>query len=128
MTPGRRKKPARNIAFCVPRACVGHEADDEPGTVRLLVPRFRASWLQWLQKRLRKPHIKVKLDEIGSAVWQLIDGKRMVVEIGEELERHFGEKIHPTNERLGFFFSHLRRNKFVELEESGVPPEPIKAG
>ena len=107
---------------------MGHEADDEPGTVRLLVPRFRASWLQWLQKRLRKPHIKVKLDEIGSAVWQLIDGKRMVVEIGEELERHFGEKIHPTNERLGFFFSHLRRNKFVELEESGVPPEPIKAG
>jgi hypothetical protein len=122
---GRRSK-ARNIAFCIPRACVGHEAD-EAGTVKLLVPRFRAGWMQWLQKRLRKPHIRVSLDEIGSAVWGLIDGRRTVVEIGEELERRFGERIRPTHERLGFFFGMLRRNKLVELDEPGAPPEPIRA-
>jgi hypothetical protein len=124
--PAGRRSKTRNIAFCVPRARVGHEAD-EGGNVRLLVPRFRARWMQWLQKRLRKPHIRVSLDEIGSVVWGLIDGRRTVVEIGEELERRFGERIRPTNERLGFFFGMLRRNKFVELDERGAPPEPIEA-
>jgi len=108
----------------VPRACVEHEVGEE-GIVSLLVPRFRVSWMQWLQKRLKRPHIKVKLDEVGSAVWQLIDGARTVAQIGGELEHRFGEKIHPTSERLGMYLGILRRNKFIELVDPDVPPEPI---
>jgi hypothetical protein len=121
---GRRSK-VRNIAYCVPRTCVGCEVDGA-GVVKLLVPRFRARWMQWLQKRLRKPHIRVALDEIGSAVWQLIDGRRTVVEIGEELERRFGEKLHPTHERLGMYFGILRRNRFVEIDEPCASLEEVR--
>ena len=120
----KAKRQQRNIALFVPIACVGHETGDD-GVVKLLVPRFRAGWMQWLQKRLKKPHIKVELDEIGSAVWKQIDGSRNVAQIGEVLEREFGERIHPTAERLGFFLGTLRRNRFIELVEPGVPPEPI---
>ena len=120
----QEKKQPRNIALFIPKACVGHEVGDD-GSVMLLVPRFRAGWMQWLQKRLKKPHIKVQLDEIGSAVWRQIDGARTVAKISETLEREFGERIHPTAERLGFFLGTLRRNRFIELDEPGVPPEPI---
>ena len=107
----RKKAQPRNIAGDIPRACLEHEVDEE-GLVKLLVPRFRSSWMQWLQQRLKKPHIKVKLDKIGSAVWLLIDGSRSVWQIGSELERQLGEEVQPVGERLGMFLGLLRRNKF----------------
>lgn len=108
----------------MPRPLVGHEVDEESGIVKLLVPRFRAGWMQWLQKRLKSPHIRVGLDEIGSAAWLLIDGHRTVLRIGEEMVRQFGEKIEPVNERLGLFFGTLRRNKFIEWDDSAITPAP----
>lgn len=72
--------------------------------------------MQWLQSRLKKPFIKVNLDEIGSAVWLLIDGHRKVFEIGHEMEVRFGEKIQPVNERLGLFLGNLKKNKFITWE------------
>lgn len=117
----------RNIAHCIPCKLVEHETD-EGGVVTLLLPRFRAKWMQWLQRGLKSPHIKVKLDEIGSAAWLLIDGKRTVLEIGQEMDTKLGEKIQPVNERLGLFLSALKKNKFVEWHyvegSSNTPVEP----
>lgn len=120
MGPRSKSKAPRNIALCVPAALIDHTVDDE-GNLFLLVPRFRASWMQWLQKRLKKPHIKVKLDEIGAAVWLLMDRRRTVHEIGRELEKQFGQKIQPLEQRLGLFMGALRKNRFVALEEHGPP-------
>ena len=105
---------------------VGHEVDEERGIVKLLVPRFRASWMQWLQKRLKKPHIRVGLDEVGSAVWLLIDGNRTVLQIGEKMVKRFGEKMEPVGERLGLVLGTLRRNKFIAWDDAAAaepPPE-----
>ena len=125
--PLRKRRQPRNIASFVAKAVVGHELADD-GVVSLLVPRFRARWMQWLQNRLPRPHMRVKLDELGSAAWLLIDGRRTVTEIGEELHGKFGAKIEPVNQRIGFFIGLLRRNKFIELEEpqetpAGIEPE-----
>ena len=118
-----QRQAARNIAQCIPRPLVGHELNDE-GLVNLLVPRFRARWLNWLQSRLKKPYIKVKLDEIGSAAWLLIDGKNTIEKLGSALEEKFGEKIHPTGERLSLFLGMLKRNKFATWEDVEVQPAP----
>ena len=125
--PRRRKDRPRNIADHVPCVCLEHEVEED-GCVKLLVPRFRVPWMQWLQKRLKKPHIKVKLDEIGSAAWLLIDSRRTVAQIGEALENRLGEKVQPVNERLGMFVGILRRNKFIILREppGEVPSEPVR--
>lgn len=121
----QRKRQTRNIANCVPRPLVGHEVDEESGIVKLLVPRFKARWMQWVQKRLKNPYIRVGLDEVGSATWQLIDGKRTVLQIGEVMVEKFGEeKMKPVNERLGLFFGTLRRNKFVEWDDAAATPPP----
>ncbi len=67
------------------------------------------------QKLLKKPKISyIHLDEIGSFVWPLMDGERDITEIGAQMDAHFGEKIHPTYERLAQFFKILESYGFVQ--------------
>lgn len=66
------------------------------------------------QKLFKKPRVShVHLDEIGSFVWPLIDGKRSILEIGELVEEGLGEKVHPTYERLTKFFQILESYSFI---------------
>jgi mannose-6-phosphate isomerase class I len=53
---------------------------------------------------------KTSLDEYGSCIFLLIDGKKTVKDIGESLEVKFGEKVHPLYERLLLFLNHIEVN------------------
>lgn len=67
------------------------------------------------QKLLKKPKVThIHLDEIGSFVWPMIDGEKKIMDMGEPMEEHFGEKAHPTYERLAKFFQILDSYGFVE--------------
>ncbi len=82
----------------------------------LLVPRFRKGPLaRWLQPRLKRPHIRVKLDEIGSFAWHRMDGKTRFTEIVNAMREHFGERVEPAEQRLQQFLILLYRDKFVKL-------------
>ena len=68
------------------------------------------------QKLLKKPKITyIHLDENGSFVWPLIDGKRSVMDIAQLVEAHFGEKAHPLYERLVKFFQVLESYGFANV-------------
>lgn len=82
----------------------------------LLVPRFRKGPLaKWLQPKLRRPHMRVKLDKIGSFVWKRVDGSTSFTTIVGKMREEFGESIEPAEDRLIKFFSILQKDKFVEL-------------
>jgi hypothetical protein len=84
--------------------------------VTILIPKFTNKFLvQYLMPRLKYPFIKIKLDEIGSAVWNEIDGKKKVGEIADILEKKFGEKIQPIEERLSKFFTQLKLHQFIDF-------------
>ena len=69
------------------------------------------------QKLLKKPKVTyIHLDENGSFVWPLIDGKRSVMDIAALVEEHFGEKAHPLYERLVRFFQILESYKFAKMQ------------
>ena len=71
------------------------------------------------QKLLKKPKISyIHLDEIGSFVWPLIDGKKNIIELGEAVEAEFGEKAHPLYERLAKYFQILDSYGFVCWEDN----------
>jgi len=53
---------------------------------------------------------KTSLDEYGSCVFLLIDGKKTVKDIGENLEVKYGEKVYPLYERLLLFLNHIEVN------------------
>ena len=84
----------------------------------LLVPKFRKWPLsKWLQPKLKKPHIRVKLDEIGSFVWKSLDGIAKFTDIAQAMRAHFGEKVEPAEDRLKQFLVMLYKDKFIQLYE-----------
>lgn len=99
-------KPVRNL-----------EWEIEPnGFVVLLVPKFRNKYLvKYILPHLHKPHFRVKLDEYGSFIWKMIDGKTTVGEISEKLTVTYGENFDPNYERIGKFIASLAYNKFLLL-------------
>ena len=86
----------------------------------LLVPRFRKGPLaRWLQPRLKRPHIKVKLDELGTFVWRRLDGATPFCRIAEAMREQFGEQAEPAEARLKAFFTLLYKDNFVKLFTPG---------
>lgn len=98
--------------------------DGKDNLAVLLVPRFRSGPLaRWLQPRLKKPHMRVNLDRVGSFVWKSIDGSKTFTEILNNMRKEFGEEIEPAEERLIKFLSILHKDKFVELFQVQVKGE-----
>lgn len=66
------------------------------------------------QKLFKRPKVSyVHLDENGSFIWPLIDGKADITAIGVKVKEHFGEKAEPLYERLAQFFRILDSYHFI---------------
>lgn len=108
-----------NLLEMVPRPCVQWEETNDR-RVTLLMPRFGSGRLgRWLEERLHPNPVRIKLDEIGSATWQFVDGSRTVGEIGEALQTQFGATVEPIYDRLAIFFKHLERQNLIALAPQG---------
>lgn len=126
----RQKKQRReiNLLELIPNRVIEYDADENV-IVTLQAPRFKSDFMRkWLQPRLKRPFLRVTLDEIGSSVWMLCDGRRKIGEIAEIMQRRFGDKIEPCYDRLGAFFQQLEHARFIaysNLDECYVekPPE-----
>lgn len=97
------------------------EINPETKLVVIKKPKFKNAYLKkYILPKLKNPNYTVKLDKIGSFVWQLIDGKLSFGDIAVKMSEEFGELIEPVNNRLGQFINSLRRYEFihfVNLEE-----------
>ena len=70
------------------------------------------------QKLLKKPKVSyIHLDEMGSFIWQYIDGEKTVYEISEYVSEHFKEKANPLYERLIKYLKILESYGFISLEK-----------
>ena len=86
----------------------------DSGEIRVLEPRYgRSSLGRWLASHVPRPDIEIKLDAIGSAVWEECDGTSSVAQIIEHLRDRFGARIEPAAERLGRFFTEMERNRLI---------------
>jgi len=103
-----------NLLDVIPQRTRGSR-DEENGTVTVLIPRFGAGRVgSVLERLLRSAPITLHLDEMGTAVWRLCDGRRSVYEIGDCLKTEFGDRIDPVYERLGAFLHQMRRAGIIE--------------
>lgn len=70
------------------------------------------------QRFFKKPPVSyIHLDEIGSFVWQQIDGEKNLLSIGKIMEDALGEKAHPTYERLAKYLQILDSYHFVTWKQ-----------
>lgn len=87
------------------------------GLVILLKPKFKNPFLaRHLLPRMKSPHFKIKLDEIGSFFWENCDGQKNIKEIGELFREKFGGKVEPLYERLSLFLQSLEKNGLILLK------------
>ena len=85
----------------------------------LALPRFRREWMQrWLLPKGMSAYTRVQLEEHGTAVWQLIDGRRTVGEIISLLAPHFhGEAGYET--RVTTYLMRMQRDGIIRLMSRG---------
>lgn len=89
----------------------------ENGLVTLLIPKFKTEFFQRFIPKNKSRDIKISFDELGSAVWNELDGNKNVGEIVRYLGETLGEKIHPAEERITKFLTQLNLHKFISFKE-----------
>ena len=110
----KKQKREDNLALKTPVRSSSITWDADEGGIVTIHVENRGIMKRITQLLLKKPRVShIHLDEIGSYVWLAIDGESTVGEIAVPFEEHFGERVHPTYERLGQYFSILVSYGFV---------------
>jgi hypothetical protein len=98
----------------VPEQKIDWEVDPETKFVIIKKTKFKNPLLKkYLLPKLKRPNYSIKLDKIGSYIWQKINGKNTFADIAENMRKEFGESVEPVNDRLGQFINSLRRYEFI---------------
>ena len=79
-------------------------------------PRFKNKFFQRFVTIEKSKLIRVRLDEHGTAVWKLIDGKRTVGKIAELLAEHFNHEEN-YEYRITQFVAHLFKQGFINFKK-----------
>ena len=110
-----------NLLELVPTRTAGWSED--AGRVVVDIPTPSRPWLApiaWLSSKMGSK--RVRLDEVGSLAWTLLDGRRTVAEVAAELRRRFGDDVEPAEERLGTLLQMLHRGRLIGY--AGYDPLP----
>jgi len=92
-----------------------HITTEKEGELSVITfPRFRSKFMQkYFVPKNKSAAIRVRLDEHGTAVWDLINGKRTIREITESTAKHFRDEEN-YEYRVAAFFSQLYKQGFVK--------------
>jgi len=89
----------------------------EDGKVIVLRPRFGEGRLaRRLAGLFQVSDYRIKLDEIGTAVWKRCDGSTTAREMAHELRALFGDRVEPAEERLQRFVSQMVRARMIAMQ------------
>jgi hypothetical protein len=114
----RRPKPPidrRQVLRLYPirNALVRHE-QNEAGVFMLIVPLQPRGIFGWLSRIFKLPREhRIELDEIGSAVWALCDGKHAVETIVQRLTQQYKLERREVELSLFAFLNTLARRGFI---------------
>lgn len=87
----------------------------EGETIVLSFPRFKYTWMQrFLVPKGMSKELHVHLEEHGTVVWELIDGKQTVREIIEKLAVHFQNEA-GYKSRVSTYLYQLQKDGFIKF-------------
>ncbi|MEI6091873.1 MAG: PqqD family protein [bacterium] len=110
-------KRKQNFFDMTPVRNYEHEINDK-GIVVVLIPRFDNHFVgKWLNKISSKKEIRTDLDESGSKVWLLIDGKRTVYDIFKVIKSEGILDLEQAQERIVTYLRMLYNNGLIEFKE-----------
>ena len=110
------RKPRKNFLDMIPVRNIGEFTQDGE-KITLIIPKFKSEWMRkWLIPPKRSKYFRVHLDEMGSKVWLMIDGRRDTGEICNLLRDSPPEQLQhnsSTELRVTEFLRQLYRNRFI---------------
>jgi hypothetical protein len=110
------EKENSNFLSIIPERIMEWEINPETDLAVIIKPKFQHPFLKkHLLPRLKKSNYSVKLDKIGSFVWNNIDGKNTINDIAEMMKKEFGDSVEPVYERLEKFINSLVRYNFINI-------------
>ncbi len=112
-----------NLLELVPVRTAGWREDACRVVIEIPAPSrpWRAP-IAWLSSKMSSK--RVRLDEVGSLAWTLLDGRRTVGEVADALRERFGDRVEPAEERLGILLRSLHRGGLVGYPGWGEIAEP----
>ena len=113
----KKKKSNENYLEQIPCRKEGLKwAANDKGLIDLQIEN-KGAMNRIAQKLFKKPAVSfVHLDELGSFVWPLLDGKMDIIALGERVKEHFGEKAEPLYPRRAKYFQILDSYHFIEFK------------
>jgi hypothetical protein len=113
-----RRKLLKNANYLDLHPLKLHSEEIIDNIVTVIIPKFKNKFIvKHIVPKLKSPDIKLKLDEIGSTSWLLLDGTKDVRTISKLLLEKFGEKIEPVNQRLTKFLTNLYEQRLITFKE-----------
>ena len=83
--------------------------------------RFPRILLEWLLHLMAVKSLR--LDEVGSFAWQLLDGEHTVGQVAVAVRERFGDAVEPAEERLGHLVRLLRQEGLLAYPEWDPVPD-----
>lgn len=111
-----KKQPENYLTFIPIRNSEISYTSDENGLVTLEKIN-KGLFNKIAQKFFKKPKISyIHMEEIGSFIWLIIDGKKDIEAIGKYVSKHFGDKAEPLYERLSKYVQIMESYGFIKFE------------
>ena len=111
-----KQKDKVNLFDVIPYISEHVTTEKEDNLSVITFPRFRNKFMEkYFVPRGKSAKVHVKLEEHGTAVWDLIDGKRTIKEIAELLAEHFDHEEN-YEYRISTYISQLYTNGFIKYK------------
>ncbi len=114
----KKKKQQKNYLDLIPERASGLAwTQDDEGIVVLEVENTGA-FNRIAQKLFKRPKVtKVHMEQFGSFIWPMIDGKRTVTELADLLKERFGEETEPLYPRVAKYMQIMESYHFISLSD-----------
>lgn len=98
------------------------EFNQEGDKITLFIPKFKSERMRnWFIPANRSKYFSIHLDEMGSKVWNLIDGEKNTEEICNQFSQSLPEEenSNPSVElRVTEFLRQLYKNRFIIFKQT----------
>jgi len=88
----------------------------EKGKVVVLVPEpSQSKLIEWFMPKKNKTNIRIKLDILGSFVWDYCDGTMTIKDIADKMKQEYGPIAEPVDMRVSRYIQRLHSYRFIDV-------------
>lgn len=110
---------SKNYLEYIPKHTDGLQFDIEENGNVTLYQENKGFFNKIAQTFFKKPKVsQIHLDKMGNFIWPLIDGKRNLFQIADEVKNHFGDEAEPLYNRLVQYVNTLESYGFIVLTDN----------